>query len=91
MSVKPTCNTCNKSVSCKTLIYSSVFLTKINVKDNNFNVVDAEIKKILAQIDFGFARNVRTICFLSLLQMTPTVTFLTPILLKHVQTLSNLR
>ena len=43
MSAKVTCNTCNKSVSFKNLIYFSIFFTQINVKYNNLNVVDEEL------------------------------------------------
>ena len=45
MSVKIIRNTCNKSVSCRTLIECSLCLTMVHLKCNNLNVVDAEIIK----------------------------------------------
>ena len=45
MSAKVTCNTCNKSVSCRNLIECSLCLTMVHLKCNNLNVVDAEIIK----------------------------------------------
>ena len=43
MSAKVTCNTCNKSVSCRNLNKRSLCLTVVHFKCNNLNVVDAEI------------------------------------------------
>ena len=45
MSVKFTCNTCNKSVSCQSLTECSLCLTMIYLKCNNLNVADAEVIK----------------------------------------------
>ena len=46
MSTKVTCNTCNKSVSCRNLIEYSLCITTIYLKCNNLDVIDAEIIKI---------------------------------------------
>ena len=45
MSVKVTCNTCNKSVSCRNLMECSLCFTKIHIKCDNSNVADAEFMK----------------------------------------------
>ena len=43
MSAKVTCNTCNKSVSCRNLIACSLCLIMVHLNWNNLNVVDTEI------------------------------------------------
>ena len=45
MSAKVTCNTCNKSVSCRNLIKCSLCLPMVHLKCNNLNEVDVEIIK----------------------------------------------
>ena len=45
MSTKVTCNTCNKSVSCRNLIECLLCFTVVHLKCNNLNFVEAEIIK----------------------------------------------
>ena len=67
MSVKVTCNTCNRSVSCRILIECSLCLAMVHLKCSNLNVVDAEIIKNTGSADFGYICSVPTIYSLSLL------------------------
>ena len=45
MPARDTCNTCNKSVSCTNIIECSLCVTKIYLKCDNFNIIDAKIIK----------------------------------------------
>ena len=45
MPARDTCNICNKSVSCRNVIECSLCVTKIHLKCDNFNIIDAKIMK----------------------------------------------
>ena len=45
MSAEVTCNTCNKSVSCRSLSECSLCFTMVHLKYNTLNFVEADIIK----------------------------------------------